>query len=57
MTMEIYVNRGDALRVIRSFISGLRPESTGLICEICDAILKMDYMPVIDPNKEEKEDV
>ncbi len=57
MTMKIYIDRSEALRTIRSFISELRPESTGLICDICDAILEMDDVTVIDRTKEEREDV
>ena len=36
------INKQDVLNVVLSFINDLRPESTGLICDIYDAILKMD---------------
>lgn len=39
--MNEVIDKAATLNIIKSFISSLRPEATGLICEIYDAVLHM----------------
>lgn len=40
--MKCYLDKDSVLRLIRSFLNDLRPESTGLICDIYEAVNHME---------------
>lgn len=40
--MKYYLEKDSVLRLIHSFLNDLRPESTGLICDIYEAVNHME---------------
>jgi len=46
--VKYYIEKDSVLNLIRSFLSDLRPETTGLICDIYEAV---DHMESTTGNK------